>query len=133
MATYAKVEDVQLRLQKTLTSEEQRLCLTLLEDAAVLIDALAPAATPEAKKTVSCRMVVRAVGAGDLGIPPGASQGSQTALGYSQSWTISGGTVGELYLTRIEKQLLGLRGQIGSRSPVEDLCPGGELECAALM
>lgn len=55
--------------------------------------------------------------------PTGASQGSASALGYTQSWTMSGGSVGELYLSKPEKRLLGVGNRIGARSPVEDLVP----------
>ena len=69
-------------------------------------------------------MVQRAMGDLDGGnqVPMGATQGSMSALGYSQSWTFgsSGGT-GELYLSKLEKQLLGLGNRIGSHSPVEDM------------
>ena len=50
------------------------------------------AADAAIKKIVSCRMVIRALGDGSVsGVPMGATQGSMSALGYSQSWTISGG------------------------------------------
>jgi hypothetical protein len=52
----------------------------------------------------------------------GASQGSMSGLGYSQSWTISaGGSVGELYLGKADKQLLGYGNKIGSYSPTQEL------------
>lgn len=67
-------------------------------------------------------MVMRSIGDGDnSGIPLGATQGSMSGLGYSQSWTISSGSVGELYLAKLEKELLGRGNQIGSHSPLEDL------------
>ena len=57
-------------------------------------------------------------------IPTGATQGSMSALGYSQSWTVgSGGSVGELYLSKLDKQLLGRSNSIGSYSPVQELVP----------
>ena len=56
-------------------------------------------------------------------IPAGASQGSMSALGYAQSWSIGGGgAVGEIYLSKVEKLMLGAGNSIGSRSPVEDHC-----------
>lgn len=133
--TYATSEDVAKRLSRTFTESEKALCESLLEDAALIIDSVAPEAKSEAKKTVSCRMAMRAIGSSaDLGIPVGASQGSMSALGYSQSWTINSGAVGELYLAKLDKQLLGMGGRIGSRSPVESLAVGGgDIECAALM
>ena len=123
--TYATVSDVQARMTRTLSSAEQTLCGTLLEDAAVMIDEYAPGAAADAKKIVSCRMVIRAIGDGNsLGTPLGATQGSMSALGYSQSWTIgSGGSVGELYIGKTERQLLGIGDEIGSYSPVEQLVP----------
>ena len=127
--TYATVSDVQARMTRTLSSGEQTVCGTLLEDAAVIIDSVASGASADAKKVVSCRMVVRATGDGDSGVPMGASQGSMSGLGYSQSWTISsGGVAGELYLSKVDKQYLGRSNQIGSYSPVEDLVPQQEAE-----
>ena len=118
---YATVNDVQARMTRSLTSDEQSVCTTLLDDAAILIDAYRPTAAEEAKKAVSCRMVIRALGT-DTDIPMGATQGSMSALGYSQSWTIGqGGTVGELYLAKTDKQLLGGGNLIGSYSPLEDM------------
>lgn len=85
-ATYATATDVQARMLRTLSPRELEMCGTYLEDAAVIIDAAAPGASETAKKTVSCRMVMRALGdGGDSGIPMGASQGTMSALGYSQS------------------------------------------------
>ena len=120
---YANIEDIQKRITRELSEEEKKVCEALLDDAAVIIDAYNDRADAEAKKVVSCRLVVRAIGDGsESDIPIGATQGSQSALGYSQSWTISGsGSVGELYLGRLEKKLLGLSGQIGSYSPTEGL------------
>lgn len=127
--TYATVEDVQSRMAGLMSDDERQTCATMLEDAAMIIDAYNVKADPETKQLVSCRMVVRALGDGtDTGIPIGATQGSMSALGYSQSWTVGGsGTVGELYLGKLDKKLLGVGNAIGSRSPVEDLvCKGGE-------
>jgi hypothetical protein len=71
-------------------------------------------------------MVERALGdGGEAGIPMGATQGSVSALGYSQSWTIGSGSTGELYISKIEKKLLGAGNAIGSYSPTEDLVPEG--------
>lgn len=124
--TYATVADVEARLGRELSASEEAVCAVLLEDAAVLIDAAAPNAPANAKKVVSCRMVIRALPSGEDGsqVPVGATQGSMSALGYSQSWTFgaTGGT-GELYLGKTDRQLLGLGNSIGSRSPTENLVP----------
>lgn len=121
MAAYATVQDVQARMTETMSSSEQTLCGTLLDDAAVMIDTVAKDASADAKKIVSCRMVIRAM-ASDDGVPLGATQGSMAAGGYSQSWTVgSGGTVGELYLGRTDRQILGAGNRIGSYSPAEEM------------
>lgn len=125
MAAYATIADVQARMTRDMSTDEETVCSTLLDDAAVIIDAAAPNASPDAKKVVSCRMVIRALGDGGMsGVPMGATQGSMSALGYSQSWTIgSGGSTGELYLGKSERQILGVGNSIGSYSPVQELVP----------
>lgn len=121
---YATTTDVQERLTRTLTTDEQNVCASLLEDAAIIIDAYNAAASADAKKVVSCRMVIRAIGsAGEQMTPIGATQGSMSALGYSQSWTIGSGAIGELYIGKLEQKLLGSGNKIGSYSPVEALVP----------
>lgn len=122
--SYATAEDVQRRMVKPLSDDQMDVCAALLDDAGVLIDAIAPNASDEAKATVSCSMVIRAMGSqGDLAVPTGATQGSASALGYSQSWTFGNGATGELYLSRTEKRLLGVGNRIGSYSSVEELAP----------
>lgn len=119
---YACISDVEARIGRTLNESEQGICSALLDDAAAIIDAFNPDAEEDAKKVVSCRMVTRAMGdGGDAGIPMGATQGSVSALGYSQSWTISAGSTGELYIGKLEKKLLGAGNSIGSYSPTEEL------------
>lgn len=127
MAAYATCEDVE-KGYRELTEDEQEKATALLDEAAIIIDAYiidayaSPAAEIEAKKVVSCRMVRRAMGdETGLQIPMGASQGTVSGLGYSQSFTYGTGASGELYLTKQDKKLLGVSGQIGSYSPVEDL------------
>ena len=120
--SYATAEDVQRRMVKPLSDDQMDVCAALLDDAGILIDAIAPNASDEAKATVSCSMVIRAMGSqGDLTVPTGATQGSASALGYSQSWTFGNGATGELYLSRTEKRILGVGNKIGSYSPVEEL------------
>ena len=120
---YATVDDVENRITRTLSEDEEAVCSTLLDDSAVIIDAFNSSASADAKLVVSCRMVIRALGDGEpTGVPIGASQGSMAALGYSQSWTMgTGGNVGELYLSKLDKQLLKSGNQIGSYSPTQEL------------
>lgn len=122
MSSYATVTDVQSRIMRDLTTDEQAIVTTLLADAGVIIDAYNADASTDVKLIVSCNMVIRAIGDGSDSIPVGATQGSMSALGYTQSWTISGGgSVGDMYLTKKEKFLLGCGNKVGSYSPVEEL------------
>ena len=123
MASYATVQDVQNRILRDLSEDEQSVCTSLLADAGAIIDVFNSSASNDVKLIVSCRMVIRALGDGNSsGVPMGASQGSMSGLGYSSSWTIgSGGAVGELYLSKLDKQTLGCGNKIGSYSPVEEL------------
>lgn len=122
MAAYATVTDVTDRMVRELSEKEQTVVGNLLDDAAVLIDAYNVNASSDAKKIVSCRMVIRAIGDGSSEIPAGATQGTISALGYSQTWTMgTNASVGQLYLDRTDKAMLGGGSKIGSYSPVEEL------------
>jgi hypothetical protein len=120
--TYATVQDVAAGF-RPLTASEQTIASQLLIEAAIIIDAYNSLASADAKNVVSCRMVRRSIGSsGDT--PIGASQGSMSALGYSQSWTMGAtGSTGELYLNRMDKKLLGACNAIGSYSPIQELVP----------
>lgn len=120
--TYATVEDLQIRLNRTLSEREITLCTALLEDAGAIIDSYNSNAPEGSKKVVSCNMVKRVILASMDSMPMGATQGTMSALGYSQTWTLgAGGGSGELYLSKNDKKLLGVGNKIGSRSPLEDL------------
>lgn len=119
---YATYTDVQNRMSRTMDTSEQSICTNLLDDAAIIIDSTGTKATADEKKTVSIRMVIRALGDGnECGVPIGATQGSMSGLGYSQSWTVGSGSTGELYLSKLDKQLLKVSNIIGSHSPLEDM------------
>lgn len=121
---YAEIADVEAGF-RDLDADEQARCAALLQEAAVIIDAYSQAAGADAKRLVSCRMVRRVLGDGSAAgsaYPMGATQGTATALGYSQSWTLSGGAAGEMYLARLDKKLLGVGSRIGAGSLVEELC-----------
>lgn len=122
MAAYATIEDIKGRMTRTLSATEETVAGNLLDDAAILIDSFNSEASSDSKKLVSCRMVIRALGDGSDGVPVGATQGTMSALGYSQSWTMaSNASVGQLYLDKTDKRILGGVSQIGSYSPVEEL------------
>lgn len=116
--TYATKDDVLERFNGIV---DDALCESLLEESALLIDAYNKNADYDAKRIVSVRMVVRMLGSGaDNGMPMGTSQGTISALGYSQTFTLgSGGSTGELYISRMEKKMLGYGNKIGCSNPLE--------------
>lgn len=118
---YATIEDLKARSGRDIPESEEARLKAILEDAAVIIDSVNEKAKSEAKRVVTCAMVLRAINV-DADVPTGATQGSMSGLGYAQSWTISsGGAVGELYLTKVDKRILGGNAKIGTKSPLEDM------------
>jgi len=118
MTTYATYEDVQKRLGRTFNTTEKDICDVLLERAALEIDAYNDQASADAKKSVSVEAVARAMNE-TSDVPMGASQGSMSAMGYSQSWTMpNGGSVGSVYLSKADKKLLGVGNSIGASNPL---------------
>ena len=117
---YATYQQVQAGF-RTLTTDEISVCNALLDEAAVLIDSYNAKAAADAKQVVSCRMVRRALEAGEASIPIGATQGTMTAGPYTQSWTMSNGSTGELYLGRVDKKLLGVGNAIGASNPFAEV------------
>lgn len=119
MMKYADIEKVEKGF-RVLSQDENDKCDALLEESSIMIDAYNKDASIEAKELVACRMVRRALGSADMDMPMGATQGTMSALGYSQSWTIgAGGSNGELYISKVEKKLLGCGDRIGSHSVLE--------------
>lgn len=120
---YATVEEVEAGFRE-LNDSEKSLCNALLDEAGIVIDAYNADADMECKRLVSCRMVRRQLGAeGDSSaqFPLGSTQGTMSAMGYSQSWTMGSGSSGELYLSKLERRLLGVGDRIGSHSPLEGM------------
>lgn len=111
---YATYDDI--RKRKDMTGMNQGRVEAFLEDAAIIIDAYNESASDTAKKFVSCNMVIRAIGSSDEGVPIGTTQATLSALGYSQSWTNSNGS-GELYLSKMDKKVLGIGGKVGCTNP----------------
>ena len=116
---YATVSDIEARW-RTLTSDEEAKAAVLLDDAAAILDTLAvfDSSDPNVAanlRTVSCNMVIRSMSSS--GDSFGMSQGSMTAGPYTQSWTYANPS-GDMYLTKMEKRLLGVTsGYIGSIRP----------------
>ena len=73
-----------------------------------------------AKKLVSCNMVIRTLGSREEGVPIGTTQTTTTAMVYSQTWTNANGS-GELYLTKLDKKILGVGNRIGYTNPYSGL------------
>ena len=115
---YATIENLESGFRE-LTADERDVAEALLEEASIVIDAYARANTdPTAKVVVSCNMVRRAIGDNSgQSLPMGATQGTISAGGYSQSWTLASGGTGELYLTKLDKRLLGASNSIGASNP----------------
>lgn len=123
MAAYATIEDIENRIARDLSEKEITIAGNLLNDAGVIIDSYNVNASSDAKQLVSIRVVIRALGDGASDIPIGASQASQSGLGYSQSWTYGSGASGEIYLSKLDKKVLGCGNNIGSYSPIQELAP----------
>lgn len=118
MSSYATYTDIQTRLGRTFDQTEIGICNQLLERAGLEIDSYNANASTDAKKSVSIEAVSRAMNE-TSDVPMGASQGTMSALGYSQSWTMpSGGSVGSVYLSKSDKRILGYGNAIGASNPL---------------
>ena len=118
---YATPEDVQDRMLTTMSADQLNVCGVLLDDIAALIDSYNTAASADIKKVVSCEAAKRMMASMGGDVPMGATTGSMSAMGYSQSWTFPTGGTGEIYLSKTEKKLLGVANRIGSYSPIEEM------------
>lgn len=113
---YAEVSDIEVRLGRTFTAEEQVNIQALLDGASAVLNKLVilddTTEQNELLKFVCTNMVSRAV---DSGVDVyGASQASVTAGPYTQSFSFATPS-GDMYLTKLEKRLLGITsGYIGS-------------------
>ena len=115
---YATYEDIWKRKGTDISDADY--VMALLEDAAIIIDAYNRNAIDEAKKLVSCNMVIRTLGSREEGVPIGTTQTTTTAMVYSQTWTNANGS-GELYLTKLDKKILGVGNRIGYTNPYSGL------------
>ena len=115
---YAEVSDLEARLGRELTTDEQARAEVLLGDASAMLDALmgdAAAEKPDLLCMVNCNMVIRV-----MGIDSAESYGvdSITAGPYAQTWNYNAPS-GDMYLTKSEKLMLGLYGgYIGTIRPM---------------
>ena len=116
---FAVVSDIEARWRDLSTTEETRASV-LLDDATAILSKLVKVdPNDEAQayllKTVCCNMVIREMAAeADMF---GVSQTSMTAGPYTQSMSYASPS-GDMYLTKLEKRLLGITsGYIGSIEP----------------
>lgn len=118
---YATVSDIESRIERALSQDEQSRASVLIDDASAMLTALVNVDSDDQEqaqllKQVCCSMVIRAMSATEADAF-GASQMSMTAGPYSQSWSYSNPT-GDMYLTKLEKRLLGITsGYIGTIEP----------------
>ena len=115
---YAEVADVEVRWH-SLSEEDQQRAGVLIEDASAMLDGLVKVdeddeAQARQLKTVCCNMVIRAMAA-SMADMFGVSQQSVTAGPYSQSFSYSNPS-GDMYLTKMERRLLGISGSGQYRS-----------------
>lgn len=109
---YATLSDLEARW-RPLSDDEAARAEVLLDDAAVILDTFVEVDEEnenliKALRQVSCSMVQRAMTAAENGLI-GISQQTISADIYSQSMTTANPS-GDLYLTSMEKRLLGLGG-----------------------
>lgn len=118
---FADVSDLESRWRELSTEEEAR-ANVLLGDASAILSALVTVDNSdyeqsELLKMVCCDMVIRAMSA-TAADAFGVSQTSMTAGPYTQSFSYSNPS-GDMYLTRLEKRLLGITtGYIDSIRPM---------------
>lgn len=124
---FADVADIEARW-RTLSDTEQARAEAKLTDASALISALLKKSgvaiddsddeQAEALRYVTCSMVIRSMSAGEYDAF-GVTNQTTTAGPYSQTFTFSNPS-GDMYLTRLEKSLLGINtsGYIGTIRPM---------------
>ena len=109
MAAFAAYSDLEARW-KPLSASEQTTATTLLDDASAIIRAECPTSDtldPKITKYVACAMVKRAMIAADS---DGVSSQMNVAGPFTQQKSFAN-PLGNLYLTKQDKRLLGIGGQ----------------------
>ena len=107
---FATVSDIEARWRELSADEEARASV-LIDDASAILAKLVDVDATDTEqayllKEVCCNMVIRAMGAMDADAF-GATSMSMTAGPYSQSFNY-GNPSGTLYLTKMEKRVLGI-------------------------
>lgn len=114
---HADVSDIEVRMQQHFTESEAASAQSLIDGASAMLDKLVQvdgsAEQAQLLNFVCVNMVTRAISAMGFDVL-GASQASMTAGAYTQSFSF-GTPSGDLYLTKLEKRILGVSsGYIGS-------------------
>lgn len=109
---YADVSDLVERWRE-LSTDEQARAAVLLDDASAMLAQLVDVKESDEQqeallRTVCCSMVIRTMSATESD-SFGASNMSMSAGVYSQSWSYANPS-GDMYLTRLEKKMLGIGG-----------------------
>ena len=118
---YADVTDIEVRLQRTLSTDEAACATSLIDGASAVLDKLVdvdPDDTEQAEllNFVCTNMVTRTLQSSGFDML-GANQASMTAGPYTQQFSFAT-PVGDMYLTKLEKRLLGITSSyIGSIRP----------------
>ncbi len=118
---FAQVSDIEARWRDLSTTEEARAGV-LIDDASAMLSALVKVDATDAQqaanlKAVCCSMVIRAMSATDAD-DFGVSSMTMTAGPYTQQRSYSNPS-GDMYLTKLEKKMLGINGSfVGSFAPV---------------
>lgn len=111
---YADVTDIEQRW-RALDADEQARAAVLLEDASAMLASMVTVddsdqRQAQALKMVCVNMVVRVMSAG-TSAAFGATNASMTGGPYTQSWTYEA-PMGDMYLTKAEKAMLGVSAMI---------------------
>lgn len=111
---YADVTDLEERWRE-LSEDEQARAAVLLDDASAMLASMATVDDSDQqqasiRRIVCCNMVIRVMAPG-VDASFGATNGSMTGGPYTQSWTY-GAPVGDLYLTKAEKAMLGVSAMV---------------------
>lgn len=121
--SYAEVADLEARW-RSLSPEESGRATVLLADAAVRIDVACPPgdeplteAQEEARMIVSCEMVKRAMSASEGMF--GVTSYSDNTGPFQEQRTFAN-PMGDLYLTKGDKALLGCGGQVAFSVPMHE-------------
>ena len=118
---FAQVSDIEARWRDLSTTEEARAAVLIDDASAILASLVTVDETDEQQaallKTVCCSMVIRAMSATDAD-NFGVSSMTMTAGPYTQQRSYSNPS-GDMYLTKLEKKMLGINGGfVGSFAPV---------------